>query len=600
MAHVSSGNDSGLSADRQAGLFVTPPLWFGIFMCFALPAFLLVTVGKPVNQSGWLDPFVYAGYIFDFPNTALEYGQTYYSSRIAYILVVRFLVLALGLKAGYYASAYLALTLAALAGYALARRFLVPPLLVLSLVLFMPWILRSVLWTHYDGFAAIYLWVAIVLLVAPRRFEWATHGLAGVFWALAANCNLVLLGVGGLFFPAWLILKADRRARTLVGYAFAVVAGFCLTYGGLACIYKVMMQGSGAMLGLETWSITSWLLAGGAANWFVPISRLLENGMVIGFVPVFFIAVGVCVWLFLRPEKQDTRRLLAAALLYNLLTMFVFCALHAAFSFAIFGLFYYTIYLAPGCLFFIVALLRCAADRGEARYIALCAMLTVLVFVIWCGAMIVPVPTNWSGLVTVAFVAAAGLIALVLAFISLSASVLGLVTATYFALAGVGPVEGTHEYILNSPTARQDAAFQWDVLAGAQKFQTFIYSASGTRKPNIGFWYTGTGPEHKPFNSVQSTFLWGYSYLSGNMKLPVVDDAIKEAVLKRDLIAILAFDISEADSAVAALGAAGIQVQERARTQFQGEVWPGYTALILDVIHPSPSAVGPNGAKTVP
>ncbi len=138
-----------MSADRQAGLFVTPPLWFGIFMCFALPAFLLVTVGKPVNQSGWLDPFVYAGYIFDFPNTALEYGQTYYSSRIAYILVVRFLVLALGLKAGYYASAYLALTLAALAGYALARRFLVPPpLLVLSLVLFMPWILRSVLWTH--------------------------------------------------------------------------------------------------------------------------------------------------------------------------------------------------------------------------------------------------------------------------------------------------------------------------------------------------------------------------------------------------------------------------------------------------------------------
>ncbi len=177
-------------------------------------------------------------------------------------------------------------------------------------------------------------------------------------------------------------------------------------------------------------------------------------------------------------------------------------------------------------------------------------MLTVLVFVIWCGAMIVPVPTNWLGLVTVAFVAAAGLIALVLAFISLSASVLGLVTATYFALAGVGPVEGTHEYILNSPTARQDAAFQWDVLVGAQKFQAFIYSASGARKPNIGFWYTGTGPEHKPFNSVQSTFLWGYSYLSGNMKLPVVDDAIKEAVLKRDLIAILAVDTSEANGAV--------------------------------------------------
>ncbi|MEM9574142.1 MAG: hypothetical protein AAF870_02805, partial [Pseudomonadota bacterium] len=187
-----------------------------IFWVAGLPFLVVFAASTPVNQAGWLDPFVYAAYVNDFASTSVRFGQTYYSSRIAYILPDSIFQRAFGAEFGYLLIRALFLALATGSVFAIAHRFYgrLVAILVACWVCLLPWLPRALYWTHYDGFAVTYLLIAIALLTVPTRYRLAAHFGAGLFWMMAINCQIYLLAVGGLFLASWAILNS----RETVGW----------------------------------------------------------------------------------------------------------------------------------------------------------------------------------------------------------------------------------------------------------------------------------------------------------------------------------------------------------------------------------------------
>ena len=98
-------------------------IFFPVAACLGFPALLLLTAAVTLQQAGSLDPFVYAGYVHDYGGTLTRFGQTYYSTRVAYIYPEHLFYSLFGLERGYYALRFILLASASAAVYAIARRF---------------------------------------------------------------------------------------------------------------------------------------------------------------------------------------------------------------------------------------------------------------------------------------------------------------------------------------------------------------------------------------------------------------------------------------------------------------------------------------------
>ena len=176
---------------------------------------LLLTLPSRVIQAGMLDPYIYTGYIHHYSDLLQRYGRTYYSTRVAFLFPDIVFVQLLGDEWGYFAFRYLALIVGAASLYDIARRYYSTMLaiVIVTLFLYSPWTIRSVTYDHYDGFAVIYLLCALNCILIAHRGSLFGSLLAGAFFALAFNCNIFVLAIGGLFFPSWLILRAMRGWR---------------------------------------------------------------------------------------------------------------------------------------------------------------------------------------------------------------------------------------------------------------------------------------------------------------------------------------------------------------------------------------------------
>ena len=104
---------------------------------------------SPMNQVGFVDPWVYWGYIHNFEDLHARYGPTYYSVRFGLIFPSWLLQAVLSPIPGYYAFCYAMYLVAGVPLYLLVRcRYSVAAAVsAYTLMVTSLWLARSILWT---------------------------------------------------------------------------------------------------------------------------------------------------------------------------------------------------------------------------------------------------------------------------------------------------------------------------------------------------------------------------------------------------------------------------------------------------------------------
>jgi hypothetical protein len=118
-----------------------------------------------------------------------------------------------------------------------------------------------------------------------------------------------------------------------------------------------------------------------------------------------------------------------------------------------------------------------------------------------------------------------------------------LISSLLFIFIVVSPIIGFKSTIPNSSRAGIDGR---EIYVSAREFQTFVHKNAGN---NVVFWYPGNVYY---FNSIQSTFLWGYSCLvcASGPEFPQINDEMYEVINRRSELIILSLDKLQLSSAV--------------------------------------------------
>src|SRR5690242_7841887 len=107
---------SRLTSSRVAADFLS---WL-IVVCL-VPLAVIIMTPTMLIAAGWLDPYVYSAYIYDYRQTFQYFGATYYSLRVAAIGLSRLMRWFVHSDASYYVVRYVLLALASTSIYAVAR-----------------------------------------------------------------------------------------------------------------------------------------------------------------------------------------------------------------------------------------------------------------------------------------------------------------------------------------------------------------------------------------------------------------------------------------------------------------------------------------------
>lgn len=580
----------GLGLKKTIASNITRDRLILVIVSIGTAALFFATANNTILQSGSLDPYVYAAYIHDYTGTFARYGLTYYSTRIAYIYPDRFFAWAFGIKNGYFLLRLVFLSAASASVFSIARRFYGISTAAFAAVwlCFIPWLPRSLLWTHYDGFATVYLLIAAACLIAPTRRIVLGHMVAGAAYALAVNCNLLLLAIGGLFAPSWFILNRQRGFTWIVRHGCAALAGFASAYLVLVLIFSWFVQRLWFSLEITTWRMTFGLLIkGGAANWFVPLSQSMKNGIVIPLIPaVLFLVLVASVFTGATkrtPISEEKRDFRLATLVYLGSVIALVLFLHYVFKVAFLSLFYYLVYFVPACALALIVLfgeIECAGYRGR----IFVGGVSLTIVMLWLAQPLLPLFLLFS---SIEFWLGFGLLAITVGICrfkgasALTATIIVAMTFCVFQTNG-------YSTIRDSDGSKNQS--DWDLYKGAVFLQRFVNLHVGTKEP-LGFWYSND-PSAMWLNSAQSMFLWGFSRLAPPTKeypgMPLVDDKFRSAIVSKPIIALLGLANSDVNEGLAALTAARIPYREIQRTTFKGEQWDGYSVAIVDT-RPPPS-----------
>ena len=571
-------------------------LAIAVGMCCS--AVLLATTGSTLIQAGGVDAYVYAGYAHDYPALLERFGPTYYSERIAYIYLERAFAYLFGLEGGYLALRFVALASAVTAVCAIGLRFygFAPALLVAVWLSFVPWLPRSLMWTYVDGFSVVYLLVGMALLLVPTNRRLISHAAAGAVFALAVDCNLFALAVGGLVGPGWLYFYRREGLAWLVRAVLAVASGFAVAYVIMALLVYADFPGSG-LFSFERGTIQTalGLLGGTGERWFEPLSSLIwEHKSFMQLIPITFAAAALLA-VACRPHVAPAIGLptdfeiLAISYLAGIICFLLF--LHFAFHDGVLSVMKYRAYLVPGCV--LALLVLCGeAQRLGGRLFGNIAVFggTGLIILSWLAHPVVPLTEfefSWAWWLGVAAVSAAAAAVLNRTAVASVALVGGAVLLSLCLYDSDDPNGVRFSFYNIRDIPHQEDVADWDVYRGAVFLQQFV---NGNLRPNqpVGFWYGDSDdPRGQWLNSIQSVYLWGYTRVFSNESsgMPLVDKDFRDSVAKYRFVVLLGLSDAEVNAGLIALTAANMPFSELQHTRFQGKTW-GYTAVMIEMKTP--------------
>ncbi|WP_371420916.1 hypothetical protein [Tardiphaga sp.] len=529
-----------------------------ISLCLAFSVLMLSSASVTLLQSDFIDPYVYTAYINDYFGTYQRFGQTYYSSRVAFIFVDAAFIKLFGQTAGPFLCRIALLTLAAFSALQIARRFfgLKAGIVIISWLCLIPWLLRSISWMYCDGFATVYTIIGLAFLLTPTQRRKSGHFAAGLTFSFAANCNLHLLVVIGAFVPSWFLLNYHDLLRTKLLLIASALLGFLVGYAILQAAFSATIGSYSTFLEAASIGTANSLLGGAAAAWFKPMSQIINEGLLIFLIPMIFAVTGAYVLMIhARSLRDSQRRFAGAAVLYVCVMLAATFIFHYIFKHGLVSLFFYEVYFLPSCVLVLIFVAGIASAQFP-RHIMLATGLTCsLLIALWLARDRIDVQlpfSGWAWLVGwITFCVGALALSRIKAS-SLTAPVaLVMLCVTTYGIVQWQP--GTAYHYAIWPNRGTQGATERGVYQGAIFLQKFVNTHVPAQAP-IGFWY-GDKPSDHTLNAVQSIFLWGYTRLHSyrGLAMPEIDPAFRERVGKKEYVALIARSEGEIDAGLAAL-----------------------------------------------
>lgn len=455
------------------------------------------------NNEGFLDAWIYFGYIHNFQDLYDRYGLPYYSVRFGLIYPNIILTQMFGALGGYISFVYIMYLLAGIPLYLLFRQLysVHAAILAYAILASSAWFGRAVLWTHPDAAAVPYLISAFSLLLIESKYRRTLNIIAGLLIALAVNSNVFAISIAGLFVVSCAsYFQHSIRAR-LKNELPWFMAGFFLIFilgaGGFALCCNSPNYFS------STISMIQWGHDGNAAVYQQPWSDLLKLSAI--YLPVFLV-----IFTHYISKRSINNKLLIACRNY-VLAVILFEVMYRIFvPSALLELFYYYSFVLAACAISLSLVPVSLAYAGDVRSRALHLNIVLAVY------MLVPLLISYSGLSFAKKVSPSWII-------------LGFVVSFYLMRSC-----NKHRYLtpfaiiifsISSQLSLLSTLYQGvpfyakmyskevDINLGNYRLGLKFISAmpvySETKKP-IYFWYKNSD---QLGNSLQSTYLWGYSRL---------------------------------------------------------------------------------------
>jgi hypothetical protein len=567
---------------RRSNFFLA----IGVGLCCSVG--LLLTTGDTLHQAGYIDPYVYVGYIHDYHGLLNRFGPTYYSTRIAYIYPERALAYLFGLQGGYLAFRLLALASAVAAVFAIGMRFYgyAPAILAAVWLSFVPWLPRSLFWTYPDGIAVVYLLVGIAFLIVPTKRRLAYHFAAGAAFALAINCNLILLAYCGLLGPGWGFFYRREGIVWLARALCALAVGFFATYLLMTLLLYVQFPAYGFLFELVSIRTAISLIGGEGLAWYQPLSSIIWQGKNFTLlIPVTFVFAALSLVTqcsrIERTQTSDTDfEVFAVSYLASIIGFSLL--LHFGFQDASLSQAHYISYFVPGSVLALIVL-GGAIERRGGRVLGKAVVFggAALILLGWLAHPVLPhlkITESWYFWLAVAAVTVVAALALrriaAVSVVLLAGAVL--LSSSLFQA-------GSKFYDIRD--SRSESKLEWDVYDGAIFLQQFVNAHIPPRARSIGFWYSGKEEfRWEVLNSIQSVYLWKATrvFPMSAPGMPSVDEQFRNDVAGRRFLFLLGLSDAETNSGLAALEAADLPFREVSRAHFQGQLWE-YTAVLVEM-----------------
>ena len=531
-------------------------------------ALLILRVSHNVLiQAGGLDAYIYTSYIQNYNDLANRYGLTYYSARVAHLYPAGLVVGLFGSHGGYFVYRYLLLCTALGATWTLARKNYgaAIALFAVAVASCQPWLLRSLFWDHYDSSGVVYLLLATAFLGSSRPEDHRRIFLAGGAFALAANCNAFLIGVGSILFFSYLVIYTRRRLSHALRLVALTVSGMIGFYLPLCAIHYEQLPSQGIFFDLLALRFGNSMVHGGARVWHSDVTILIQRGWSHLLVPGV-VLLAICILLIARRRNQQPIVLFAALNLALVISLYVI--LDFGYQVGVISYFYYFIYLFPPTLFCLIVLFgelnNQAGHKNHWVLIGVGATLAVTGYIgyPWIEPVIYRMNVRWM----------AALIPLTLLGPALvnSRAKLGFV---FTALAAVCSPLPFYKMPAGTYSAIHDGSpgVEWDVYRAALKLQQIVSRYPPSSGP-VGFWYT-----NRPgslLNSVQSMYLWGPSRIASptdpKAGMPNLTHADLARLSQYRRICLLSEKADEIDQGMRALQAAGIKFRVSQHASCEG------------------------------
>lgn len=480
----------------------------GALLLLPLVAFWVMRF-VPVNQNLFLDPYVYTGYINNFQDLMARYGVTYYSVRFGLIVPGQWFTQLFGPEGGYFTFRYVLAVTAALPLYYVVKRRFSQPVAVLTVagMVTSPYFARALLWDHPDATGVPFLTAAMCLVLLDDQPAWWRDTLAGVCAAMAIHSNFFTIALVGIFGMVWLFFSVlFRQSPIEVMKRFAGVVAGALLITALGYLYYWHAMGQRTDIFSVTLGMASSLQGGLAKQWRVPGTAWIATQLHV-LIPIL---LGVCCILAIRWRRISFTS--AVVVGFGVAATAFFYLEQFYLDSDVLQLFYYFSYLIPAVFLMLALLFEMLWERTQRAAVFLGLGLAVLLapwlLAIWAGrpALSLTEP-HWLEL--------GGVVAVTMFLATRDWRLPALRNILpYFALVLLGGcfTAGLADYngLVAGPATKKT---EMNVYRVAQQFMHVVPKLA--EHPGvIRFWYNNR--IGNSINSVQSTFLWGFSKLNTN------------------------------------------------------------------------------------
>lgn len=510
---------------------------------FSLPEIAFLLLWPPVAylalsfewvmQNHMLDPYMYTGYIHNFHQLFLRYGITYYGVRFGLILPARATTAIFGADGGYFVLRYLLSLVFGIPLYAVCRRYLSLPVAIFTYLLAIssPYLARALLWDHPDATGVPFLTAAICLWLLgsdPKRARW--DFIAGCCFSMALNSNIFTLGIGGIFGGSYLALcilykkelrKLFRRVLIAALGAIAVSAAGALYYRLATGYWEIFGITLAMMRALSAGGMEQWRAHG--LTWTINLHQV--------YIPVWLSLCCAAALIVRRNSFQST-----------MLSCYGLCitAFYYVHQFLMHAdtlqLFYYFSYAMPAIFLMLAVLyqrLYIYSAISSTLFLVLAAASAILPWILYSfGCALIPVQIapiytvlskltlpnvpwntmparNFLAFLTTAIVFLVIWIVLMIRRGNKGQPVLAVAALLFL---GAGYDVGFAEYAYTIHGHFKKDTSERDVYHVALQLIKAVPAYDGQGK--ILFWYNNR--PNNPIDSIQSTYLWGFSKLNTN------------------------------------------------------------------------------------